>query len=118
MTVMDGLWLRILDIPAALEARTYAGDGRIVLEIRDGFYPENDGSWSVEAMAGAGRVARAAEPAEMRLEISDLAAVYLGTFRFSQLVQAGRAEELAANAAARADALFAVDRVASCSTIF
>jgi predicted acetyltransferase len=118
MTVMDGLWLRILDIPAALEARAYAADGRLVLDIRDGFYPENDGRWAIEATAGAGRVARSGDPADMRLEIGDLAAVYLGTFRFSQLVQAGRAEELAPNAAARADALFAVDRVASCSTIF
>jgi predicted acetyltransferase len=90
----------------------------VVLDIRDAFYPENDGAWSLGAAAGRGRVARSGDPADLRLEISDLAAVYLGTFRFSQLVQAGRAEELTRNAAARADALFAVDRVASCSTIF
>ena len=31
----DDLWVRIHDVPKALEARTYAGDGRLVLEVID-----------------------------------------------------------------------------------
>ncbi len=33
----DHIWLRVLDVPFALTARTYAGPGRVVLEIADPF---------------------------------------------------------------------------------
>ncbi len=34
---LDHLWIRILDVPAALEARTYAAPGRLVLGVTDPF---------------------------------------------------------------------------------
>ena len=33
--VDDGLWLRLLDVPAALQARTYSADVSVVLDISD-----------------------------------------------------------------------------------
>ncbi len=36
----DGVWLRIVDVKAALEARGYAADGSIVLDVSDSFMPE------------------------------------------------------------------------------
>ncbi len=47
LTIRDGIWLRLVDLPAALEARTYAGPGRVTLEVSDTFIPSNAGRWTV-----------------------------------------------------------------------
>ena len=44
LTVGDGLWVRLVDLPAALEARSYAGAGRVTLEVTDAFMPANAGA--------------------------------------------------------------------------
>ncbi len=46
-TVNDGMWLRILDVPAALAGRTYQGPGSLVLELTDDFMPANAGRWQL-----------------------------------------------------------------------
>ncbi|MDP3766699.1 MAG: GNAT family N-acetyltransferase, partial [Dehalococcoidia bacterium] len=45
----DALWLRLIDIPAALEGREYAAQGRLVLDVRDAFCPWNQGRYKLEA---------------------------------------------------------------------
>jgi len=45
--VNDGVWVRLIDIAAALSARSYAGDGELVLEVADAFLPENAGRYRV-----------------------------------------------------------------------
>src|ERR671935_136853 len=45
----DGLWVRLLDVGAALAGRSYADVGRVVFDVRDAFCPENEGRWAVEA---------------------------------------------------------------------
>jgi predicted acetyltransferase len=112
--VNDGVWVRILDVPAALGARSYAGSGEVVLEIADSSFEDNAGRWRVSA-AG---VERTTADADLRLDITSLGSVYLGGFTFSNLVGAFRAEELAGGAAQRADALFATSRQPWCPEIF
>src|SRR5688500_1390871 len=46
--VGDGVWVRLVDVGAALSARGYAGDGAVVFEVEDTFLPENAGRWKVE----------------------------------------------------------------------
>jgi predicted acetyltransferase len=122
--VNDGLWLRIVDLPAALQARSYHGPGSIVIEVTDDFCPSNARRWQLD-VRGAGGVGDAVvtpvlgdATADVRLDIGALAAVYLGAFRFRDLVRAGRARECRADASARADSLFATDRAPSTSTMF
>ena len=43
LTVGDGLWVRLVDLPAALAARSYAGPGELTLEVADTFMPANAG---------------------------------------------------------------------------
>ncbi len=43
----DGLWVRLVDVGAALSARSYAADGAVVLDVADEFCPWNDGRWRV-----------------------------------------------------------------------
>ncbi len=113
-TVDDGVWVRPVDLGAALSARSYSGDGEIVLEVTDNLLPENAGRWRVTT-EGAERTEAAAD---LRLDITGVGSVYLGGFGFADLVRASRAEELTAGAAERADALFRVGLAPWCAEIF
>ena len=112
--VNDGVWVRLIDVGGALSARSYAGDGEIVLEVTDTLLPENAGHWRVTA-SGAERTDGAAD---LRLDVTGLGTVYLGGFGFGDLVRASRATELTAGAAERADALFASAVQPWCAEIF
>jgi len=105
LRIGDGLWVRLVDVEAALAARTYAGDGSVAFELADELCDWNAGTFTVSA----GGVERGGEP-ELRLDVGALASVYLGGFTFSELARGLRVEELADGALARADALFATAR--------
>ena len=47
--VSDGLWVRIIDVPAALTARRYAAPLDTVIEVTDEMCPWNAGRWRVRA---------------------------------------------------------------------
>jgi predicted acetyltransferase len=112
--VNDGVWVRLIDIEAALSARSYNGDGEIVLDVTDGFLPENVGRYRVSA-SGAERTEA---EADLRLDVTGVGSVYLGGFSFGDLVRASRAEELNDGAAARGDALFRTGIAPWCAEIF
>jgi predicted acetyltransferase len=122
LTVGDGLWLRLVDLPAALAARSYSAPGQVTFEVDDAFLPANAGRWTltVPSDRGAATVARAADGVEpdLRLDTSDLAAAYLGGFSFADLARAGRVGECHDGAAAAADKLFTVTSVPWSSTMF
>ena len=112
-TVNDGVWVRLIDIGAALSARTY-NDGEIVLDVEDAFLPENAGRWRVTPSG----TERTDDAADLRLDVTGLGSVYLGGFTFDALVRGSRAEELTEGAAVRADALFRTDVEPWCPEIF
>jgi predicted acetyltransferase len=113
--MIDWLHVRILDVPAALQARGYRREGRLVLDVLpptddlDGQADAAPGRWVLEAgPAGAScRAARGGEEPELRMKVADLGAVYLGGFSPSLLAAAGRIEELRPGSLDRADALLA-----------
>jgi len=113
-TISDGLWLRLVDLGAALSGRSYAGGGAVVLEVRDEFCAWNAGRWRV----GVGEAARTDADADLSLDVADLGSVYLGGFTFRELWRAGRVEELRDGALARADELFRTDVLPWCPEIF
>ena len=45
--VREGLWVRLIDVGAALSARGYATDDAIVIDVTDEFCPWNAGRWRV-----------------------------------------------------------------------
>jgi predicted acetyltransferase len=102
MRVGDGLWVRLVDVGAALSARAYGAEGPIVLEVEDPFLPENAGRWR---LAG-GAAERTEDEADLALDVGELGAAYLGGFTFGELVRAGTVRELRDGGAARADAVF------------
>jgi predicted acetyltransferase len=106
-SVGDGLWLRLVDVVAALEARRYAADGRVVFELEDPFRPETSGTYELIAEGGAGRAARTEAEADLSGSVNVLGATYLGGASFQQLAWAGQVVEHSAGALDRADAMFA-----------
>jgi predicted acetyltransferase len=109
--VGDGLWIRPVDVGAALAARSYAADGDLVLEVSDAFCPWNDGRYALDG-------SRTTAAPDLRLSVDALGCVYLGGFTFADLLRAGRVEEAKDGALARADALFRTDRKPWCPEIF
>ena len=110
----DGIWIRLVDVGAALAGRRYLGAGSVVLELRDEFCPWNAGRWSV----GAGRTERTEEAAELALDADALGSAYLGAISFAQLRDGLRVEELVEGAVARADAIFGWRPLPWCPEIF
>jgi predicted acetyltransferase len=116
--IEDGLWLRLVDVAAALAGRRYAVEGRLGLRVRDEFCSWNDGSYElVGGPAGAECNPNSGTP-DLALDAADLAALYLGGNRFRALFEAGRIQELRPGAIARADAMFATDRAPWCPSHF
>ena len=109
LLVSDGTWVRLVDASAALSARRYGTEGTLTFELVDRFCPWNASVWTLEAGPDGASVKRTTASPELRLSDADLAAMYLGTVPCSQLVLAGRAEELAPGAVRRADRLFHSD---------
>jgi predicted acetyltransferase len=115
LEVRNALWVRLLNVEAALAARRYAGDGRATVEVvSDPQFPENVGSWTIDDSA----VRRGRRQADVRVDVQALASVYLGGFTFTQLARAARAEEASRGGLARADAVFRTDAAPWCPEIF
>jgi predicted acetyltransferase len=121
LTVSDGMWLRILDVPAALSARTYAGSGTLVLDVEDPLIESNAGRWQITVEGGSGgsaTVTRTKAAPDLELDVAALASAYLGAYRFGDLARAGRVRECQPGALQTADVLFTPSRAPWASTPF
>jgi predicted acetyltransferase len=112
--LLDGLWLRLVDVGAALSSRSYATDGRVTFDVIDAQLPDNSGTWTI----ADGRAARSRRRPDVRLDVQALGAAYLGGFSFRELASAERVEEAARGGLARADALFRTDAAPWCPENF
>jgi predicted acetyltransferase len=110
----DGLWVRLVDVGAALSARAYQGEGSVVFDVRDAVCPWNEGRWKLDG----GSVARTDAEGEIVLDAAALGAAFLGAVSFAQLREGLRLEEAVDGAVARADALFGWRPLAWCPEIF
>lgn len=104
--VVDNLWLRILDVPAALAARHYTTPGSLVLAVDDPFGPWAAGRFLLETGDGRARCTPTTRSPDLSLGAADLGAIYLGGTRPSTLARAGRVTAHTTGALILADALF------------
>lgn len=111
----DGLYLRLVDVPAALSARRYATPGRLVIDVHDPFCSWNEGRYALEGGPDGASCIRTTEDADLVATVTDVGAAYLGGPSFRQLHRAGRIVEVRAGALARADAMFAWDPAPWCA---
>lgn len=114
MRLSDGLWLRIVDVGAALSKRGYGPGGPLVIEVHDDMCQWNTGSWRIEG----GVAERTGERPDLVMRVDALGAVYLGGTTFGDLVRAGRVTEERPGAALRGDALFRGSVSPWCPEIF
>jgi predicted acetyltransferase len=110
----DGLWLRLLDVQAALSTRRYGAEGGIVFELQDEFCDWNSGTYELTGGADGAECSRTDADPELSLTMNELGGAYLGGARLRTLARAGRVTEHTDGAVARADAMFAGDREPWC----
>ncbi len=115
-TLNDGLWLRILDVEAALSARRYSADGSLVLGVFDPMSAEAT-RYRLEVSGGMGSCRRVSDAPDLSLDLEDLSAGFLGRARFRRLGSLGRLKGEPA-ARALADAMFDWDPQPWCQEVF
>jgi predicted acetyltransferase len=93
----DALWLRLIDVPAALAARRYATDVDVVIEVTDPILEQNTGRWRLTGGPGGATCTATTDPADLSCSVTDLGAVYLGGTSLAALAAAGRVRQLTAN---------------------
>lgn len=98
------LWLRLVDVHAALTGRSWAAPVELVLEVHDVPLPANSGRFRLKAGPGGAAYEHADAPADLSLDVRELAACYLGGTRVTELVAAGLVREHTPGAAAALDA--------------
>ncbi|MFJ1732516.1 GNAT family N-acetyltransferase [Streptomyces sp. NPDC088254] len=103
-TQADWLWVRILDVVRALEARTYGASGALVLEVADGGGLAG-GRYLLDASGDGVSCAPTTRTADLALDVADLARLWLGDESVTRLAALGRVREERAGAAREADAL-------------
>ncbi len=113
----DHIWLRLLDVAAALSARTYACDGSLVVEVVDplGFAA---GRFALDASPEGGTCLPTDLSPDLTVPVGVLSAAYLGGQAWARLAAAGLVDEDTPGAVARATALFSTPRAPYCSTPF
>lgn len=89
-TVSDALWVRIMDVPAALEARRYEYDGSTVVGLTDAGRPANTGNYRLDVVDGVASCERVTASAEVAMDIDVLGHLYLGGGSASMMAAAGR----------------------------
>ncbi|MFE9442778.1 GNAT family N-acetyltransferase [Streptomyces sp. NPDC006602] len=94
LRVRDSLYVRLVDVGAALEARTYQAPVDVVFDVEDAFCPWNAGRWRLTGDAKGASCARTTDAADLALSVRELGAAYLGGVSLASLGAAGRVREL------------------------
>lgn len=104
--VVDGLHLRLVNLPVALEARTYQAPVDVVLEVDDAFCPWNTGRWRLSGDPKGAACSRTDDAPDLALSVRELGAAYLGGASLTSLAGAGLVRELRQGALAEASLAF------------
>lgn len=104
----DDLWLRIMDIPAALEARSYQLELSTVLEVCDGFRSDG-GRFALEVRDGRARCTPTDADADAQMDLGVLGSLYMGAHRATSFASANRLHCKDSGQVHRLDAAFASD---------
>lgn len=116
-TQSDWLWVRILNVVRALEARTYEGEGTLVLEVADRAGLAG-GRYRLDVSPAGASCTATTESADLTLDVGELAALWLGDESAVRLVALGRVQEEQAGAGRVADALLRTSRRPWCPDMF
>jgi GNAT superfamily N-acetyltransferase len=94
LSTSDSLWVRLVDLPEALTARSWSARCDVVVDVVDTAAPWNEGSWRIVAdESGAATVERSSAQGDLRLQVAALGAAYLGGGNLVAMHRAGLVEE-------------------------
>jgi predicted acetyltransferase len=119
----DHLFVRVLDVPAALAARRYEAGGTVVLGIDDAFRPSGSGRYRLDvADDGTATCERLGDlhdgDADVFLPVDALGSLYLGDVRVWQLAHAGRLRPSSPEALTAVERVFTASRAPYCTMNF
>ncbi len=90
LTVSDHVWLRIVDLDRTIGMRSYSAPFRAVVELTDALCPWNAGGWALDLSSSGGTATRTTDAPQVRLDIVDLGAAFLGGTPLARLAAADR----------------------------
>ncbi|MCX4970295.1 GNAT family N-acetyltransferase [Streptomyces sp. NBC_00654] len=102
VTQVDWLWVRVLDVVRALEARGYEDEAGLVLDVQDSAGLAG-GRFLLEVSPSGASCTPTTRSADLTLDVRELGTLYLGDESVQRLVALGRAEEHRTGAARSAD---------------
>lgn len=113
----DALWILVLDVIVALEARSYEQDGATRFTIVSSFRSETDGSYELAVDAGVGSCRRIDGDTDIEIDLDVLGALYLGGGDAHAYAAAGRIRADVGDVG-RLRALFHTARAPWCNQVF
>ena len=117
-TLGDAMYLRPVDVAAALSARRYTTDVDVVLSVTDHTCPWNTGRWRLTGGPATASCTKTTDAADLAIDARALGSAYLGGVTLQTLGAAGRVDELVPGALAYASRGFAHEPAPWCQFIF
>jgi predicted acetyltransferase len=114
----DAMHVRLVDLPAALRARTYSTPVDVVLGMRDGVCPWNAGTWRLTGGPDGARCEPVDAAADLALDVRELGAAYLGATTLVDLGEAGWVDERTPGSLAATSAALRHEPAPWCPIIF
>jgi predicted acetyltransferase len=90
----DALYVRLLDMPTAIAARTFSTECDVVVDVTDSRFPDNAGQWRFAGDPNGASCQRTTDAADVALDIRVLGAAYLGDASLREFAKAGWIEEI------------------------
>jgi predicted acetyltransferase len=118
MRMREQLYVRVLDLPAALTARTYATEVDVVLDVTDDLFPDNARRWRLSGGPAGATCAPTQAAADLALDIRAVGAALLGSTSLRRLAAAGDVDEQSAGALDAANIAFGHGVAAWCPWVF
>jgi predicted acetyltransferase len=117
-TLMDALYVRLVDVDRALSQRTYDAPVDVVVDVSDDFCPWNAGRWRLSGDPSGATCTRTRDAADVTLSATELGAAYLGGTSIRALARAGRVHEETRGAVAAVDRAFRSEPLPWCPVRF
>jgi predicted acetyltransferase len=119
-TWQDALYVRLVEVGAALTQRTYSAPVDVAISVTDPVCPWNDGTWRLVGGPDGARCERSGDDADISLSVTDLGGAYLGGTALAELAAAGRVQvrEGAASRLATVSAAFSTSPAPWCPFVF
>jgi predicted acetyltransferase len=118
LQVRDAMWLRLLDLPAALSGRSYASDLDVTLEVTDRQFDQNAGKWRLSGGPDGATCERTRASADISLDIRSLGAALLGGTTLTSHARAGWLHEHTPGSVSAASAAFRSELAPYCPFVF